>query len=521
MDQPCLAKTQTIPRRRFKQTTAASGLVLVSLWCLSLYRFQISSAGYLNRKSDLITAADDHTTGSTTDTNSFSLTAATTLDDPFRYYQQRKRINSTVIRDVLQLCDPQSACRKHALHIPSGSLTQLASVLRHGGRNGPNRLVIGIVGDSVGIGCCATPRGGFRSGLKSYLISTFSQFSWHRRVEMRDYARSASSPTFNLYYNQVRGDEDIIIFETVFSGHSDSVLTLARGLKQEGYAVILLHWKPWPSMLAGFDIDGILRVADELALPYVHPTENLEAYAKCLPPESTVDLMELSNKSLAFDLPMSLYAESVHPNIRGHLLLACLLGGLFEEAVSLPATGNPHQGSSYSSERTTSAALSNNSTGVTKLAYSRPTCYDRLNCNTTTSSSKCLQVLASDGFVLRELVKVDETKTWWEGTVPGQWIEFLVGQPSTSLAVFVNLRTTNGKVSVKIDSVDVGVVDAYREPLHWLPDERGLRAEIVFAQNLALQPHTVRFTILNESNAEHGEHKFDFVAVAGGIGAFP
>jgi len=414
-------------------------------------------------------------------------------------FMMRHDVSTESVSDVVEICADGGSCLDSVIRLEERALDGLASFFRSAKRQ--KHLVIGVIGDSVATGCCSTYHGGFSSSLQFYINSILMNFGHFDDVIIRNVARGACGPRFHLYCNDIRGDEHIVIYETVKPGEADAVLKHAAILRQQGAAVILVQWKAQLNMKLNQSNDefGFTAAAKQLALPLVILNENIERYKQCVPNR----LSEATRNGTKDDLGVLsdvFFKDEIHPNSWGHLLITCSIANIMEKAWKLSLSD---------------VVLKTSISGNHVESFVAPTCYDNIEC--VNMSSRCLHVSRHEGFTKRTISQngnTDKKKSWWEGTEPGQWIELWIPQPSTDIMLFMNQRPSNGMVEAAVDGEVIGVIDGYMEALWWLPREKGHLVDRMVVKNLTRTSHFLRLTILNQTNSETGIYKFDFVALA-------
>ena len=165
-----------------------------------------------------------------------------------------------------------------------------------------------------------------------------------------------------------------------------------------------------------------------------------------------------------------------------------------------------------------------------QLSKFNANCFSRLNCSDQGNieligTNRCLHVTRNDGFQLQE-------STYNDGLHPGNSIEFQLNAPCTEIALFHNLRISNGMAMITVDGQPVAlqqhaVVHAYRlqhdnvpipysalDSAAWIEDSRGYLVDAVLARDLEPASHTIRLEIFNGTNSPEGTYKFDFRAIA-------
>jgi hypothetical protein len=220
-----------------------------------------------------------------------------------------------------------------------------------------------------------------------------------------------------------------------------------------------------------------------------------------------------------FSLPEEklIYRDETHPNRLGELILATMIGQLFEDAARLCDDMN------LDWNEVETKRLSHFEDNPAYLVHDA-LCFSQLNCTAPPAigeefgNNLCLNVKSVDGFEKKSL---SSGKVWWQGTQPGHSIEIIMPGTCSEIYVFHNLRVTNGMVRVQVDGLVPegplinGILDGWFEGFSWLRKDRGHNVETVIATDLPkAEQHAVRLTVLNKTNSEDDTYKFDFTAMA-------
>jgi len=421
--------------------------------------------------------------------------------DPFALWSRRDQVSNETVSSILKMLAKRdsTSCFNNTVSIPTNSLEQIALAIRKKISNGQleQKVVIAVIGDSV-----SADSQGWVDALQSFLtISPALNFL----IEIRNYAKGGTGPRFTYFCNELKGDEDIIVFENVRPYEPQAVVDLASSLVFQGYGVILANWHGPASWKVESWQYGFEKASHQLNLPLLNLAANRESVAMCLP----------ANANFSIPEEKQIYKDEVHPNLVGQLFFATLVGHVIEEAVGL-----------YNGEKLDLNNLKKNhlSSGMTNASATPPTCFDVLNCTSAAERgfdpTRCLEITANSGFTLGSILS---GKTWWEGTEPGHSIEIALPGWCSTIVIFHNLRVTNGMVKVDIngaipeslDGFTNGVLNGWYKGYWWLPRSRGHLIERVLAHNLRRsEQHSVRLTVLNTTNSEDGTYKFDFTSIA-------
>eukprot|EP00978_Attheya_sp_CCMP212_P038234 scaffold187687_cov24-Attheya_sp.AAC.1 len=243
------------------------------------------------------------------------------IADPFVLWSRRDEVSNETVSAVLNKIAKEDSCYKSSVAIPMNSLEQVAWAINKKYSNGqPNqKLVFAVLGDSV-----SADRGGYVDALQSFLtLSPVLSFP----VEVRNYAVGGTGPRFVYFCNELRGDEDIVMFENVrgLGLEAEAVVDLASSLVIRGYGVILAHWHSQRTWDSNPDLNGFEKASRELKLPLLNLAASREQITQCLP----------ANANLSIPEEHQIYRDEVHPNRLGELIFATLVGRVFEEAVGM------------------------------------------------------------------------------------------------------------------------------------------------------------------------------------------
>mmetsp|Transcript_14523 Transcript_14523/g.18967 ORF Transcript_14523/g.18967 Transcript_14523/m.18967 type:complete len:471 (+) Transcript_14523:103-1515(+) len=413
--------------------------------------------------------------------------------DVFAHWSKRQEVSNATLFGILEQ-SKKDPCYSSSYNIPEKSLYGIAHAIQKkvgSSVNKKTKIVVGVLGDSV-----AAEPDGFVPALESYL--TLSPFFPFDDVEVRNYAKGGTGAKFTYFCNELRGDEDIVVFENVRPGEQDSVFDLSSSLKSTGFGVILVNWHgpniwrfPYRPHSYGFR-----RASTELNIPLIDLSQDYQKMVQCLP------------QDFNFSQPVEklIHRDEVHPNYVGRLFIATMIGHVFDKAALL------HKDIDWENDNV--GFQMGNETSVES-----PVCFNNLNCtlDEEARNPSCLKVTDKSGFQLRSL---PNGKSWWEGTAPGHHIEFVLRAKCAKIVLFINKRPINGMVKVEIDgkvtksTLPDGNLDFYRDELWWLPKSRGLHKEVVIASNLEREQHTVRLEVQNETHSKDGTFKVDFTSAS-------
>ena len=147
----------------------------------------------------------------------------------------------------------------------------------------------------------------------------FSNWQHHANdVEVRNYARGGTGTRFTYFCNDLRGDEDIVVFENVRPYESDSVFDLSSSLKSKGFGVILVSWHGAASWKRPYfpDLYGFWRASTELNIPLIDLNQDYQEVVQCLP----------QNFNFSQPVERLVHGDDVHPNHVGQLFIATMIG---------------------------------------------------------------------------------------------------------------------------------------------------------------------------------------------------
>ena len=142
---------------------------------------------------------------------------------------------------VFEVCSA-TGCLDEALVDHSDGFASLAHALRRAELSGKKKLIVGLVGDSVGAGCC-DGRGGFGEGVRAYLQNFYDTTTDGHVVELRNVAIGGQGPMYFSFCSALKGDEDVVIFEIVRPYEEKYVKAFVGSrLGQEYAPAIILLW---------------------------------------------------------------------------------------------------------------------------------------------------------------------------------------------------------------------------------------------------------------------------------------
>ena len=239
-------------------------------------------------------------------------------------------------------------------------------------------------------------------------------------------------PRFTYNCNDLTGDEDVVIYETVRPYEQDALIGLASTLKSTGFGVILVHWRGTQSWGMNKTRWGFFEAADSCNLPLINLNEDKDNIIECLPPDA----------NMSIPAEKVIYRDETHPNRLGEIILAAMIGHTIEEALKQPVE---HSLQSNSTSQ-------NDVPLVKKFSADAPICFDRLNCteglSKNTGMHSCLYTNTSEGFMLKSL---PSGNVWWEGTAPGHMLDIFIDRPCSEIFIFHNKRPSNGMVQILVD----------------------------------------------------------------------
>ena len=440
--------------------------------------------------------------------------------DPFRLWSRRDKVTLEEIQGVWKrFHDDRTVCRDKTFHFPEtvasiSSMEQLSAAMTRSlqepkQQRNQTSLIIGVLGDSV-----SADTGGWVEALES-LLKTSPLFERFDDILVRNYAKGATGARFTYFCNDLRGDEDIVMFQNVRPGESEELYGLVDSLQKSGFAILLLSWHGIAQKMIPRDEFGFEKAANDFNVPLVILNENADSLRACLPPTTNASV------------PMEklIYRDEIHPSRLGEVTIATAIGSVLGNAVSRmdPKYGNGSRMIFALPERSLSAFDT--------------VCFSRLECskediNKPEGTRHCLIPQSSDGFQIGHSIQNGKiAKTWWEGFCPGNFIEFQLDESCSDIVLFYNRRVdTNGMVLINIDgklldsnhqnldndvnNLPQGILDGWYKGFWWLPKHRGFLKDQIIAHDLEPSPHSVRMEIQSQTHAENRTFKFDFVALA-------
>jgi len=240
--------------------------------------------------------------------------------DPFAIWPRRDQVPDETMSAALKTLARGESCYKNSVtSVLPNSLDQVALAIKKKLSNpqSEQKLVFAVLGDSV-----AADINGFVQALQSFFtLSQLIPFP----VEVRNYALGGTGPRFTYFCNQLRGDEDIVVYENVRPYEPDALFDLASSLVVRDYGVILAHWHGPATWNEDPNLFGFSKASNELNLPLINLPDSRERVKECLP----------ANTDFSIPEEQQIYRDEVHPNRIGELILASMIGQVFEEAVMI------------------------------------------------------------------------------------------------------------------------------------------------------------------------------------------
>mmetsp|Transcript_65703 Transcript_65703/g.182907 ORF Transcript_65703/g.182907 Transcript_65703/m.182907 type:complete len:540 (-) Transcript_65703:80-1699(-) len=394
------------------------------------------------------------------------------------------------------------------IHPPPGSLNALASVLQRAQHK--RRLVLAIIGDSIGAGCCtrvsgwpSAPPAAFGIVLAEYLRSDCILGPGRVHVELRNKAKGGQGPRWMSMCSQLAGDEDIVIFENTRPYEVDGVDSLVPNLVCSGAAVILVHWPGRVGMKRPRSHVGFVEAAAKFNLPLIEMNKDIAHQMSCTsaPSQPSRSAGLITSESSYID---SIYSDRMHPNRLGHFLIGCLL----REVVDRALQGMDGVDQIVSRTSKTNSMLMSNSACAQQT---HPKCFD-LNLDDPKLHP---QVVRNSGFVLRKHATIDgRTKRWFGSSAPGASITFMVPK-SIKIAICYNqIERDMGKASVFVDGVHVAILNGVKRHLDWLPAKNFFANFTVVARSLPEKVHEVTIVVSNSTSGPNASFGFQVTCVA-------
>lgn len=365
-------------------------------------------------------------------------------------------------------------------------------------------LVVAVMGTSVSCGA-GSNIGGFVSGLKFFLEDILKPLNVTFNV--RNIAVGGQGPKFSFLCNELEGDEDLIVWETIHTVQNEYTEAFLRGIidvnRSPAPVVIVMFWQPpmqnfnWWGSEEGYH--ELIKITRRYSIPFLDTRKAMTGpNATCLP-----------------DGDKYVYRDIIHPNENGHLLITCLLSSLFERVLHKIHMRDRNL-KFQKGEVETVDSRRNISKEIVPIyeslrQFTNPICYSMLK-----ASAYRLLVTDVRGFkvVARPQAGSDsKNKRCWQGNAAGDYIEFKVDVSTSILLVYYQEKSdAMGKISVTIDGHYIRDVDGWYEGVPYSNGESQIE---VIATGLPLAAHLVRFEILKEKTRTEGDDRmFQVIAVA-------
>ena len=214
-----------------------------------------------------------------------------------------------------------------------------------------------------------------------------------------------------------------------------------------------------------------------------------------------------------------LYDDIVHPNMNGHLLVACMLKSMILLATST-GKSKVNNNSNHKKKRSKESLVrAIQPIHWKSLQFSYPICYSMLK-----ETSGRLHVLDMDGFKVTERPQNGNalrTKRCWEATEAGAFIEVSVMASTELLLVWYQMFDDSmGLAKVEVDGKEVATVNGWFPGYPWA---KGSATISVVASGLPNTTHIVRVEVLKEKNisivqsgqvGKNQAHHFQLISIA-------
>ena len=419
------------------------------------------------------------------------------------------------------------------------TLATLQSKMRQSVAAG-GRLVVSVLGDSVGLGEGATSPPGCDADHRAFkFIHVLGGFLREQLVslghplgagalDLRSRAHGGWKPCMLLACdNDAFPDEDVVIIQTVGFPSPGEALCLEQLTEDNvcrGKAVILLEWrsgmlKDYPDAEIGFKHAALRWNAPLLHFNVFADPSTKEA---CTSTPSATSYYKGLTPGIAFDESRG---DATHPNTVGHRLVGCAIAELFREAWYRQTTMTDRVASGRSHTRcrkhehgkllvTSSTCFSPTAVGNREQGIMSPAKgYARYHY----SPLKAFDVKENHGFSLKDikLAYNGVGKKWFEGSVGAN---ITIALPNCTSIWFHHYQMVDGRgqAAIAIDGVSTGVVIDNWFPGHpTLKKGRGFSKMAIVADSLPHAPHTVTFTVLPETHSPNGGTVFQIAAIFG------
>ena len=281
--------------------------------------------------------------------------------------------------------------------------------------------------------------------------------------------------------NDLKGDEDMVIFQTVHldqNQYIEAFLSNSLSRRPNPPALLLVFWPPDPGSLIKDSLGGESQYRSLIALASWHSVPLLDLTATTR--RSSGGAVAACTKGSTG----SLYADSVHPNEMGHLLIAALLAEMIN---GLPRphrqllTDGPHRHEDQPAGHTLDSVPP---MFPESKMFGSPQCFSMVS-----EPSKWLQVTNAAGFKVKERlqkgIKAEDGapaagrgrkfKRCWEANSPGDHIDIWL-PPSTSIMLehYIHAKADMGMATVSVDGkVYIERLNGWFGGYNWTKGKRG------------------------------------------------
>ena len=295
----------------------------------------------------------------------------------------------------------------------------------------------------------------------------------------------------------------MIIFETVHTLANVYIESFLRN-KLGTASILVVFWQSLPSHFQYFGsdegLDDLHHVCSKYSVPLLDSRRAIIGkYAQCVSDGENL-----------------LHADFIHPNIHGHLLLACMLGSFLTTEINKSKSQMVVQ--TKHSERKFIQSIK--PIHSESMRFSEPICYSMLK--DPIDRPRVVDLL---GFTVNSRPQNGNDKRQkrcWEASEVGSFIEILVEASTELLLVWYQLNDDSmGMARVDVDGQEVATINGWFPGYAWT---RGSAITQVLATVLPKTPHIVRIEVIEEKNITSGDaqastttneqHNFQLISVA-------
>lgn len=194
---------------------------------------------------------------------------------------------------------------------------------------------IAVIGDSVGHGCCDSGGGGFGQAVAYFIEELLNKRhpSSGMHVQYRNLARGGTGPMRQYFCSDLQGDEDLIIYETVWLTEAEYVEAMIRYLQSWEHppAIILLYS---PVGCVDHNTTSLMTIAKSYHVPIINmlPIISQRNFLRCSYSDHHQNKVSLNW--------IYLMEDWTHPNFNGHSIIYCLFYRLFSNALNYKSDSN-------------------------------------------------------------------------------------------------------------------------------------------------------------------------------------